>query len=296
MNKLPGVFALLGQGWALYKERIWAILSAIIFPVFVSIALVSVFGLFFAVAGGAAIASGKFEYAFVLLPLGMLAFLLFVVFQLMVKVAFYLVLEPNKPRRFLQAFKESRFLILGFFFVSLIVNAVVFSGLLLLVIPGIIFAIWYSQADYIRLYEGEKGIRAMQKSHWYVRGKFWGVLGRTLGLACLTLLPLLLMGGFGEALGESGLVVVLAILFNLASVFVLQPLFFCSLVSLYAQLRQAKSQEVFVPSNTERKWIIASAVVIPVLSLVFVGLFAGKALNELRNTPFSESAPSSFGQ
>jgi heme/copper-type cytochrome/quinol oxidase subunit 2 len=134
----------------------------------------------------------------------------------------------------------------------------------------------------------------MQKSHWYVQGKFWGVLGRIIGIALLTIVPMMVLGRITESIGNEGVVAVFTILIALVNLLLVQPVMFCSLVSLYSQLRQAKGQTVFTPSDTERKWIIAGAVVIPAIALIAAAVFAPMAYEAFRNIPPWEGMSSEY--
>lgn len=70
-----------------------------------------------------------------------------------------------------------------FFLVSLALMFVVVLGFLLLVIPGIIFAVWFSFSQFILISEG-LGVRAsLAKSKKLVKGRFWQVLGRLIVFA-----------------------------------------------------------------------------------------------------------------
>ncbi|MFH1905037.1 MAG: hypothetical protein ABIK53_05920 [bacterium] len=70
------------------------------------------------------------------------------------------------------------------FFPYLWVSALVFmavaGGLLLLIIPGIIFAVWFSLAGYVRIIEGIGSIGALKRSKQLVKGNWWYVLGAPL--------------------------------------------------------------------------------------------------------------------
>ncbi|MDO8499038.1 MAG: hypothetical protein Q7S66_00020 [bacterium] len=60
---------------------------------------------------------------------------------------------------------------------SVLTGIFVICGAILLVIPGIIFAIWYSLAIYIAIFEGKKGWAALQTSKSLVAGRWWLILG-----------------------------------------------------------------------------------------------------------------------
>ena len=67
-----------------------------------------------------------------------------------------------------------------FFLVGLLNMLIVFLGLVLLIVPGIIFAVWFSFSRFILIKEG-LGIKAsLARSKELVRGRFWPILGRYL--------------------------------------------------------------------------------------------------------------------
>lgn len=75
--------------------------------------------------------------------------------------------------------------LVGFVLVGLLVGLIVFSGVLLLVIPGIIFGVWlyFSQFAYL---DKNLGIReSLRVSKALVDGRFWSVFGRMLAIGLL---------------------------------------------------------------------------------------------------------------
>lgn len=64
------------------------------------------------------------------------------------------------------------------FLLTLILVLIVLGGLLLLIIPGFIFAVWFSFAPLLVLDKKMKFKEALNTSKSMIRGKFWKVLGR----------------------------------------------------------------------------------------------------------------------
>ena len=60
-------------------------------------------------------------------------------------------------------------------FVALIETAVVLGGFILLIIPGLIFTIWFMFATLSVLFDETRGMRALAFSRELVRGRFWRV-------------------------------------------------------------------------------------------------------------------------
>jgi hypothetical protein len=110
--------------------------------------------------------------------------------------------------------------------VSILSGLMVLGGFILLVIPGIIFSIWVSQAIFVVLFEDKTGTKAIRRSKALVKGLFWPVFGRLL----FTLLPALGLMVIG-AIGLPG-VIVSSLILSLA----LMPILFAYEYFLYKDL------------------------------------------------------------
>ena len=62
--------------------------------------------------------------------------------------------------------------------ISILVTLAVGLGTLLLIIPGIIFSVWFSFSLYTFVLENKKGTEALSSSRQLVKGKFWPILWR----------------------------------------------------------------------------------------------------------------------
>jgi hypothetical protein len=61
---------------------------------------------------------------------------------------------------------------------GIVAGLITVLGFLLLIVPGVLFVVWFSFASYILIIEG-LGVKAsMQQSKELVKGRFWPVLGR----------------------------------------------------------------------------------------------------------------------
>lgn len=66
-----------------------------------------------------------------------------------------------------------------FFLVSLVVGLIVLLGLVLLIIPAILFGVWYSFSVWLVMDKDMKIGEALKTSKAMVKGRFWKVLGRS---------------------------------------------------------------------------------------------------------------------
>jgi hypothetical protein len=61
-------------------------------------------------------------------------------------------------------------------------------GFIALIVPGIIFAVWFSFGYFVLVFEDKRGVDALKTSKSYVKGKWWAVLGRFLFIGFILLL------------------------------------------------------------------------------------------------------------
>ena len=91
-----------------------------------------------------------------------------------------------------------------FFWVSLLTGLIIFGGMILLIVPGLIFSVWYFFSIYAFGIDGVRGYSALQKSKDLVQGRFWPVVWRVIvanvfyGLVLVVLIgvPTLIIGYF----------------------------------------------------------------------------------------------------
>ncbi|MFA6486364.1 MAG: hypothetical protein WCT40_03290 [Candidatus Magasanikbacteria bacterium] len=89
-----------------------------------------------------------------------------------------LLLSETNAENWLEIFSNSSHLIWPAFITSLLVILAVFTGLILLVIPGIIFTGWYFFAYYLTIIENKKGFDALRESKRMVTGRWWALAYR----------------------------------------------------------------------------------------------------------------------
>lgn len=77
--------------------------------------------------------------------------------------------------------KRSVPLITSVFWVGIMAALIKIIGLLLLIIPGIIFAVWYAWAETEVILNNQRGLAALVASRDLTRGRFWPIFWRLLG-------------------------------------------------------------------------------------------------------------------
>ncbi|MBL7154965.1 MAG: hypothetical protein ISS88_00455 [Candidatus Portnoybacteria bacterium] len=95
---------------------------------------------------------------------------------------------------------------LSFLLVALLTGLVVGLGFLLLIIPGVIFAIWFVFSTYTVICEDKKGFKALSRSKELVKGCWWPTAKRVFALIIITI-PLSMGAQFIPYLGQFAYVI-----------------------------------------------------------------------------------------
>lgn len=144
-------------------------------------------------------------------------------------------------------------------FIVLLVTYISFGGFLLLLIPGIIFFIWFSMPLLILVEENIKGMNALLKSREYVRGKWFGVFGRLLFIFLIYLAILFIVGIVLVIIAVKFKLMynllILQIIQQITYAFIgllLTPLTFSYLFLVYRNLKISKGEIVFIPARKQK--------------------------------------------
>jgi len=114
-------------------------------------------------------------------PIDICLAFIYIILSLFVSIALILAsdsLAREKNVDLKEIFNLTYSKLLPFLWVSILANLAIFGGILLLVVPGIIFAVLFSFAPMATLLDGEKGALALSYSKKLVKDNFWGVLWR----------------------------------------------------------------------------------------------------------------------
>lgn len=100
-------------------------------------------------------------------------------------MAIYLLVKNNFEGEAKKLFQETKSLFWPYLGLSLLTGLLISLWALLLLIPGIIFAVFYSLVDYVFFSENKRGMEAIKRSKFLVKGYFWPVFGRVLLLGVI---------------------------------------------------------------------------------------------------------------
>lgn len=271
-TSLPGATAILSQAWVLYRQKLGTFLGVMIFPILVQTGLLAV------LAPGGFLGFSLLYPKFTLGAFGL---------QIILVIVFFLVFSINQAwgqTALLYAIKDSKegigareayrrgwHKILSYWWVSFLTGFVVLGGFLLFVVPGIIFAVWFSMAIFVLVAEDLNGMNALLKSREYVKGKWGGVFWRLLFIAVLNVViswvPTLIFNFLKVPIGREigGFVIGLF----------LTPLSITYMYIVYSKLKAVKGEVVFAPTGRQKATLIIAGIlgmlVIPVL--LFLTIF-----------------------
>lgn len=174
ISSLPGAAAILGQAWAIYRQRLGIFLGIMAIPMLIMIVFVAAF-----IGGGALISKFAAGGIGLFILLVILFFIIIFVSQVWGFTALLYAIKDNQERiGVLESYRKGWRRMLSYGWVSLLIVFITIGGFLLLIVPGIIFAIQFSLAGFILIAEDLKGMNALLKSKEYVKGNWGGVLWR----------------------------------------------------------------------------------------------------------------------
>ncbi len=86
--------------------------------------------------------------------------------------------DNQPPSNWKENFAGTSQLIWPMIYTTLLIFLIVFAGSLLLIIPGLIFGVWYAFANYIIVAEGKLGMGALMASKELVINRWWKIFWR----------------------------------------------------------------------------------------------------------------------
>jgi hypothetical protein len=272
----PGPIALLQEAWQIYKKRFWTLLGVSLVPLFATLILALALGLLGIIGGLIGLANSGFAIAFLVILIVVLV-IAEVLLMAWTQIAL-LIAIANSPENvgIKECYRLGRSKIYQFLWIGILSSLIVFGGLFLLLIPGIIFSYWFFFSSMIIVFENEKGMDALLKSREYARGHWWGLVGRSL---FISIIILVVSAGFG-AIGSGTLG-------NIAT-FVLNPLVMVYTYLMYRNAKTLKGEAAISLKGPDKNTFIAIAVFgiiasIALVAALFVGITALSNSGILKN-------------
>jgi hypothetical protein len=155
----------------------------------------------------------------------------------------------------------------SFIWLFIILGFIITGGFLLIIIPGVIFLVWFIFSQFILAKENKRGMDALLKSKEYVKGYWFDVFIR------LSLIWLI-----------SVIIGIIPILGAILSIFFM-PYMMIFLYLIYKDLKTVKGEVTFLSSAGEKfKWIgvgILGYIILPVFLIGLMGVYLSTYLSSL---------------
>ncbi len=269
---LPGPVALIKETLAVFRARFKTFVAIILSIFFANIVLGAVIGsiVSFAITPLVEKAENAPNASLLILPFLAIPFVLIIALigaaiQAWGQMALiYAALGSPEKIDFKEAFRRARPKIFAYWWLSFLMGIIVGGGVLLFIVPGLYFMVWFIFAYFVLAEENLTGMDALLKSREYVKGNILKIIGCGLifclfYLGCLLLLalPLALIGTIFRAATTAETAQSIN---NSITVSVISPLSTIYLYLIYKHLKALKGNFTFQPSARAKKILILTGI------------------------------------
>ena len=184
--ELPKAGKILKEAWAIYKKHFKTFIGISLIPYVGWLIMAASLGLYLVLKKDNL--PGPSPLFFISAILFIVAVIFIIIMSIWAAVA-QLTIIRDEPENlnFKEAFKRSKSKIWPFFITGLLGGLAIFGGFILFIIPGIIFALWFSQYSYIVIEENLQNSEALKRSKYYVKNRLGKVFGKFFYIGIITL-------------------------------------------------------------------------------------------------------------
>jgi len=227
-KSLPKTTVLLKDAWQVYKNRFRVLMGLLLIPTLPAVLL----GIFLGFYTNLPI-SLQFSIPFIIL----LTVLIMILGLWCGLALLYAIRDRSEAIGIKESLRRAwGKQLLSFWWIGILEFFTILGGFILLVVPAIIFAVWFSLSSFVFVREGQKGFNALLRSKEYIRGKWGSVFRRLLIILLFWLVLYLIVFGINfvsKNIGNLG---------SLIANILLWPLTLIYLFSLYDSLREMQPQ------------------------------------------------------
>lgn len=261
---LKGVGQLLKESWNFYFSKIKTLLGIMAVPVGFSLFLSFITPLF-----------EGFGYWILIYPI---LFLVSLFLQLLAIPALLCHIRDNTGFR--ESYQRGLKIFKSFIWVYFLVFIIVTGGFLLLIIPGILFSIWFSLAFYTLIFEERKGTKALRKSKELVTGRWWSLFWRLSVFTAISFtIFFLIFFLINFFVGQEVIDQIGGIIGDVFLLFI-TPFALIYWVLIYKNLLEMKKEVISEKPSKKSKYIfpaiLGSLIFIAIISFTFLNLFLGR--------------------
>jgi len=168
------------RSWELYKKKLSTLATLMAIPFVVSVILTLVTQ--HAAQPATTTMTGNPFKSVNFAAVGAAALIVIVIFILVsvwIQIATIQIIDsPDNHPSLPQLLSKSAGLVLPLLLVGLLAGLVIVGGLILFIVPGIIFGLWYTFVTYALVLDGQHGRAALKASKALVKGRIGKVFGR----------------------------------------------------------------------------------------------------------------------
>jgi hypothetical protein len=172
-GRLRSIDQLFKDAWQIYVRRVGVLMGLYLLAILFLLLPVGVFALL-----GAAVSAVLPDLSIPLLGAGILTGLLLGAITLFWGLAAMVYAVADEDLDIRTALQRGWSRIWAFAWVFSLAGFIVTGGFLLLIIPGVIFSVWFFLSQFVLAAEDERGMRALLKSKAYMQGRFFEVFLR----------------------------------------------------------------------------------------------------------------------
>jgi hypothetical protein len=279
ISSLPSATAIFGQAWAVYKQRLGTFLGVMAIPIISGSGYMAMI-LFLSKALSISPSSTGL---LLLIPIVFIIFLIIIAVQIWGQTALlYAIKDSQEKIGVVESYRRGWHKILSYWWIGLLMAFITIGGFILLVVPGIIFATWFSLAVFVLIAEDLKGMNALLKSKEYVKGKFGSVFWRLFFIGVISfvisLVPIIFFSILKIPFGSQ--------INNLIIGLFVTPLVMTYSFLVYSSLKAIKGEYVFVPT-AGKKTIFVTVGIIGFLIIPAIGILSSIVLASLNTSRYT---------
>ena len=290
---LPGPIELAKEAWEIYKKRVFTVLGIGVVQFllsFLTLLVGVVLGviLFFALGGKPELPIFIVGGVLVLLVTAAIIYLS-VWFLPAYPIAYR---DWQKTSGLMEIIKSSRTYMRATFLTGLLSSVLVLGASFVFVIPGIAFRVFFMFWIFVMLVDNRSGLSALHTSREYVRGRFWGVVGRVIAVHIPEfVLSILISGTVSDSMKSGG-----GFGMQLVSIALL-PFYGAYMYTLFVHLKKVRGEvPARVPDESKRKYFLVAGLgyILLLLGIFFVVPRVAPLLTDAMNQFAKSSAAGKY--
>jgi hypothetical protein len=188
-SELPRAKQLLSESWTIYKNRFKTLIAIILIPAACYLVLILLAAIISVIVAALLKQSSLIVPVWIVIGILAIVAVIFLIYMYVwaAVAQLYAIKDRTESISWKEAFKRSRPKINPFFSTNLLSGLAVLGGLILLIVPGIIFGLWFSLAPYVVIEEGLTNTAALNRSKYYVKGRIGQIFGKLFYVGIITL-------------------------------------------------------------------------------------------------------------